>query len=148
MSVANDEKLPLAERMERALLVLAYFIELDGDVHLPMYEKFEAEVKELKARQDVKSRAHHLPRPRNGEYSAVSRKSPPLGEAIGAGEEVYWSGRRASFSCITYRKSMRYRQAPSRVGRNVGRFVARKIFHIFFVRRSKIPAFSKQVWGD
>jgi hypothetical protein len=24
------------ERIERALLVLAYFIELDGDVHVPM----------------------------------------------------------------------------------------------------------------
>jgi hypothetical protein len=60
MSVANDDQLPLIERMERALLVLAYFIELDGDVHVPMYEKFEAELKELKARQDVKARAHHM----------------------------------------------------------------------------------------
>jgi hypothetical protein len=25
-----------------------------------MYEKFEAELKELKSRQDVKARAHHL----------------------------------------------------------------------------------------
>ena len=40
--------------------MLAHFIELDGDVHVPMYEKFEAELKELKARQDVKARAHHL----------------------------------------------------------------------------------------
>jgi hypothetical protein len=60
MSVANDDQLSMIERMERALLMLAYFIELDGDVHLPMYEKFEAELKELKARQDVKVRAHHL----------------------------------------------------------------------------------------
>jgi hypothetical protein len=50
----------MAERMERALLMLAYLIELDGDVHAPMYEKFEAELKELKARQDVKARALHL----------------------------------------------------------------------------------------
>jgi hypothetical protein len=60
MSVANDHQLSLIERMERALLMLAYFIELDGDVHVPMYEKFEAELKELKARQDVKARAYHL----------------------------------------------------------------------------------------
>jgi hypothetical protein len=46
--------------MERALLMLAYFIELDGDVHLPMYEKLEAELRELKTRQDAKARAHHL----------------------------------------------------------------------------------------
>jgi hypothetical protein len=60
MSAANDRQLSMIERMERALLMLAYFIELDGDVHLPMYEKFEAELKELKARQDIKARAHHL----------------------------------------------------------------------------------------
>jgi hypothetical protein len=60
MSAANDDQPSLIERMERALLLLAYFIELDGDVHLPMYEKFEGELKELKARQDVKSRAHDL----------------------------------------------------------------------------------------
>ena len=60
MTTANDDHLPLIERMERALLVLAYFVELDGDVHLPMYAKFEAELKELKARQDVKARARHL----------------------------------------------------------------------------------------
>lgn len=40
--------------------MLAYLIELDGDVHVPMYEKFEAELRDLKARQDVKARAHQL----------------------------------------------------------------------------------------
>jgi hypothetical protein len=50
-------QLPLIERVERALLLLAYLIELDGDVHVPMYEKFEAELAELKAIADVKSRA-------------------------------------------------------------------------------------------
>jgi hypothetical protein len=39
------------ERIERALLLLAYFIELDGDVHVPMYAKFEAELEELKKRK-------------------------------------------------------------------------------------------------
>jgi hypothetical protein len=35
------QQLPLTvERLERALVLPAYFIELDGDVHLPMYEKF------------------------------------------------------------------------------------------------------------
>lgn len=52
------EQLPLAiERLERALVLLAYFIELDGDVHLPMYEKFEAELTELKAKEAAKHRA-------------------------------------------------------------------------------------------
>jgi hypothetical protein len=43
--------------MERALLLLAYFIELDGDVHLQMYEKFEAELAELKTKEALKDRA-------------------------------------------------------------------------------------------
>lgn len=44
-------------RIERALLLLAYFIELDGDVHVPMYEKFEAELAMLRATADVRTRA-------------------------------------------------------------------------------------------
>lgn len=46
--------------MERALLLLAYFIELDGDVHIPMYEKFEAELEDLRHREDTKARAQRL----------------------------------------------------------------------------------------
>ena len=38
-------------------MLLAYFIELDGDVHLPMYEKFETELAELKAKDAIKQRA-------------------------------------------------------------------------------------------
>ena len=45
------------ERLEKALVLLAYFIELDGDVHLPMYEQFEVELAELKAREALKGRA-------------------------------------------------------------------------------------------
>ena len=52
------QQLPLTvERLERALVLLAYFIELDGDVHLPMYEKFETELAELKAKEAIKHRA-------------------------------------------------------------------------------------------
>ena len=42
---------PMIERIERALVLLPWFIELDGDVHLPMYEKFDAELLELKSRE-------------------------------------------------------------------------------------------------
>ncbi|MGY8663481.1 hypothetical protein Q3C01_14055 [Bradyrhizobium sp. UFLA05-109] len=38
-------------------MLLAYFIELDGDVHLPMYEKFEAELQELKDKEGTRARA-------------------------------------------------------------------------------------------
>jgi hypothetical protein len=52
------EQLPLTvERLEKALVLLAYFIELDGDVHLPMYEKFEAELAELRTKEAIKYRA-------------------------------------------------------------------------------------------
>lgn len=51
---------PLAERIERALVVLAYFIELDGDVHIPMYEKFEAELEDLRRAQATRKRAREL----------------------------------------------------------------------------------------
>ena len=47
----------MIERIERALVLLAYFIELDGDIHVPMYEKFEAELENLKKMEDTKDRA-------------------------------------------------------------------------------------------
>ncbi len=48
------------ERIERALLLLAYFIELDGDVHLAMFEQFEAELHAYQCREDTKERARRL----------------------------------------------------------------------------------------
>lgn len=66
-------QLDLTARIERALVLLAYFIELDGDVHVPMYEKFEAELAQLKATADVRSRAsQRLARyKRSGEENAI-----------------------------------------------------------------------------
>ena len=49
----------MIERIERAVILLACFIELDGDVHLPMYEKFEAELEELKRKRATRERARH-----------------------------------------------------------------------------------------
>jgi hypothetical protein len=60
MQTEHKPPLPMIERMERALVLLAYFIELDGDVHLPMYEKFEAEIRELKKKEDTRARARCL----------------------------------------------------------------------------------------
>ena len=57
MTKRVDQRAVTIERLERALLLLAYFIELDGDVHLQMYEKFEAELAELKTREALKDRA-------------------------------------------------------------------------------------------
>jgi len=57
MQTEQTKQLSLIERIERALVVLAYLIERDGDVYVPLYEKFEVELQELKAREDTKSRA-------------------------------------------------------------------------------------------
>jgi len=57
MPAEQSAQLTMIERVERALVLLAYFIELDGDVHVPMYEKFEAELEELKKKEDTKARA-------------------------------------------------------------------------------------------
>ena len=50
----------MIERVERAMVLLAYLIELDGDEHVPMFEKFETELKELRQTEDVKARARRL----------------------------------------------------------------------------------------
>jgi hypothetical protein len=60
VQTAEQAQPPLIERIERALLLLAYFIELDGDVHVPMFEKFEAELAELQRRGSAKDRARRL----------------------------------------------------------------------------------------
>ena len=47
-------------RTQRALVLLAYFIELDGEVHVPLFERFEAELEELKRVEGAKDRARRL----------------------------------------------------------------------------------------
>ena len=60
MTNPEREQPSMIERIERALVLLAYFIELDGDVHVPMYEKFEAELEELRRKEGTKDRARRL----------------------------------------------------------------------------------------
>jgi len=59
MNPAHPE-LPLIERIERALVLLACFIEMDGDVHVPMYEKFEVELEQLRVKEETRDRARRL----------------------------------------------------------------------------------------
>lgn len=56
----EQQQLPLIERIERALVLLACFIEMDGEVHVPMYEKFEAELEQLRRTEGTKDRARRL----------------------------------------------------------------------------------------
>jgi hypothetical protein len=76
MHADENKQLPMIERMERSLVLLAYFIELDGDVHVPMYEKFEAELAELKQKEETKDRARRLvlAYKRSGEGKAIAPK--------------------------------------------------------------------------
>lgn len=60
MTIHQQASLNMIERVERALVLVAYFIELDGDIHLPLFEKFEAELAELKRAEDSRERARRL----------------------------------------------------------------------------------------
>lgn len=75
----------LIERIQRALVLLAFFIELDGDVHLPMYEKFEAELAELQQRQRTRDRARRLlvAYRRSGVTRAIEDKNLSLSSSEG-----------------------------------------------------------------
>lgn len=75
----------LIERIERALVLLAYFIELDGDVHLPMFEKFEAELAELRRAETARDRARRLLESysRDGGLKAMDAKNLRLRSSAG-----------------------------------------------------------------
>ena len=94
MTTQAPSQSSLIERLERALLLLAYFIELDGDVHVPMYEKFEAELAELKTLADVKVRARQRLEAykrsgddkaivvRNFDFNSSRRAAPNFGSSV------------------------------------------------------------------
>jgi hypothetical protein len=77
MATSEQTQLSLIERTERALVLLAYFIELDGDVHVPMYAKFEAELEELQRKESAKDRARRLllAYKRSGGRKAIASKN-------------------------------------------------------------------------
>jgi hypothetical protein len=85
MSTPEQERFSTIERIERALLLLAYFIELDGDVHVPMYRKFEAELDELKKKEDTKNRARRLllGYKRSGGRKAIASKNSSFNSSEG-----------------------------------------------------------------
>ena len=89
MSRESSALPPLVERIERALILLAYFIELDGDVHVPLFEKFESELNELRSREGAKDRARRLLESysRSGTANAICSKNSNL--RSNAGPEPY-----------------------------------------------------------
>ncbi len=48
------------ERVERAMVLLAYMMELDGPVHMPAYERLEQDHQRLMNRETVRDRARKL----------------------------------------------------------------------------------------
>lgn len=50
----------LIERVERALLLVAYLVEIDGDIHLPLYERLEVELHDLRRMDGTRERARRL----------------------------------------------------------------------------------------
>jgi hypothetical protein len=85
MIAEEQPKLTVIERVERALLLLAYFIELDGEVHLPMFEKFEAELAELKRAETARDRARRLfeSYSRDGGLKAIDSRNLSLSSSGG-----------------------------------------------------------------
>jgi len=85
MPTFEPSELPLIERVERALVLLAYFIELDGDVHVSLFEKFEAELGELRQAQGAKDRARRLLAhySREGGLNAIDSKCLSLSSSGG-----------------------------------------------------------------
>lgn len=79
----------LIERIERAMVLLAYFIEVDGDVHLSLYEKFEAELAELKRRESTKERARRLLASYSGSGGANAIDSKNLSLSSSDGPRPY-----------------------------------------------------------
>ncbi len=75
----------MIERAERALLVLAFLIERDGDVHLPLYESLERNLEELKKKEDTKSRARKrlLAYTREGGLKAICSNTLSLSDSVG-----------------------------------------------------------------
>jgi hypothetical protein len=73
------------ERLERALLLLAYLIERGGDDYLPLYEKLENHLKELQSCEGTKDRARRLLHSysRTGQGNAIRSKNLSLSSSVG-----------------------------------------------------------------
>ena len=85
MAKQKHEQLSMIERVERALLVLAYLMERDGDVHLALYESLERDLEELRQKEDTRQRARRLLESytRSGDVKAICSKNLSLSSSEG-----------------------------------------------------------------
>lgn len=72
-------------RLEAALLLLATIMELDGDVHAPVFERLEAELASRRRVEDTRERARRLlsAYSRSGDRSAICSKNLSLSSSEG-----------------------------------------------------------------
>lgn len=75
----------LITRLERALVLLAYLIEIDGDLHVPLYEKLEAVLQDRLSAEDTKSPARQrlAAYSRSGGLNAMRSKTLSLSSSDG-----------------------------------------------------------------
>lgn len=85
MNTCKENPLTALQRTERALLLLAYFIELDGDVHLPLFERFEADLNELARVETARDRARRMlaAHIREGGVKAIDDKNLSFNSSAG-----------------------------------------------------------------
>lgn len=55
-----DQQPMTIERLERALALAAYMVELDGAVAAPLFERLERDLAALRRQEDAVARAMHL----------------------------------------------------------------------------------------
>ncbi len=82
----TPSSLTLEKRLQRGLLLLAHFIELDGDAHVALFERLEGELDGLQRRESTKERAHRLLSDyssRAGEAKAIRSRYLSLSSSAG-----------------------------------------------------------------
>jgi hypothetical protein len=84
-TIMNAHQTPLIERVERALVLAAVLIELDGDIHVPLYERLEAELEALRRKEGTIARARRLldSYNRSGELNAISSMNLSFNDSAG-----------------------------------------------------------------
>jgi hypothetical protein len=85
MAKQKHEQPPMIERVERALLVLAYLMERDGDVHLELYESLERDLDQLRKSEDTRQRARRRLQSytRSGDVKAICSRNLSLSSSDG-----------------------------------------------------------------
>lgn len=75
------------ERLERALALAAYLVELDGPVVVPLFERLERELAAMRQTQGTMARAKRLLDSFSGRHPCLSLAPPidQLGDELGTG---------------------------------------------------------------